>query len=133
MTVRKLGPTENQLHVSVAEYLDWSLLPPAFFTTFPAGWGQLSGWMAQHLKRCHMKAGMPDILVFYNSYCFGIELKAGRNTVSPEQRETFNKLHLAGIRVHVCRSIEDVQLVLLKEHCPVRRLRGVGDGTRESA
>ena len=30
------GPSEGELHASVAHFLDWALLPPAFYSTFPS-------------------------------------------------------------------------------------------------
>lgn len=125
--VRKLGPTENELHVSVANLLDWVLKPPAFWTTFPAGWGKFSGAMAQLLKRMGLKAGMPDILVFYAGECFGIELKTGKNTLTPEQRATHAKLEAAGVLVTVCRSVEDVMIILANSRVPLRNFKVAGD------
>lgn len=127
MTIRKLGPTENELHVSVANLLDWVLQPPAFWTTFPAGWGKFSGMMAQLLKRMGLKPGMPDILVFYAGGCFGIELKTGKNTVAPEQKATHAKLGAAGVQVEVCRSVEDVMIVLANSDLPLRNIKLGGE------
>ena len=127
---RYLGPTESELHLSVANLLDWVLLPPAFYSTFPAGWGVLSPSMAQRLKRSGLKAGMPDMMVFYDGRCFGIELEARKNGLSSEQVITFKKLKEACIRVHVCRSIDDVMHALRYEDVPLRRMYiGDADGT----
>ena len=63
------------LHASVAGQLDWRLKRPAFYTTFPAGWGKLPGMVAGKLKACGLKAGMPDLLVWYEGRTVGIELK----------------------------------------------------------
>jgi hypothetical protein len=117
------GPTETQLHLSVAEFLDWALLPPAFYTTFPAGWGVLSPSMAQRLKKSGLKAGMPDIMVFFGGGCIGIELKTNSNRLSPAQEETFDKLIDAGVYMHVCRSIDDVINVLCTK-VPLRKMTG---------
>lgn len=119
------GREEDLFHLSVANLLDWALKPPAFYTTFPAGWGVLSPSMAQRLKKSGLKAGMPDVLVFYDSSCFGMELKTGKNTMSPMQRETAHKLSLAGVQVHVVRSLQQVLNVLLAHHVPVRQMRDV--------
>jgi hypothetical protein len=120
------GPKEDQLHLSVAQLLDWILLPPAFYTTFPAGWGVLSPMMAQRLKRSGLKAGMPDMLLFYEQRCYGIELKTGKNAVSPDQKETIHRLGNAGVPVWVCRSAEDVIDVLQVIGLPTRPLAGAG-------
>jgi hypothetical protein len=105
---------ESELHVSVAELLDWILIPPAMFTTFPAGWGKLTKATAGRLYASGLKKGMPDILVFDVrqrmdvTKVIGIELKVGIYSVSSAQREMFAKLQAVGIRVYVCRNIEDV-------------------------
>lgn len=118
------GPTESELHLSVANLLDWVLLPPALYTTFPAGWGVLSPSLGQKLRRSGLKPGMPDMMVFYNGRCFGIELKARKNGLSDEQKAMFPKLADAGVPVYVCRSIEAVWEVLVSHDVPLRKVRG---------
>ena len=103
--------------MSVAELLDWILVPPAIFTTFPAGWGKLIKATAGRLYASGMKKGMPDILVFDKFgvaplTVIGIELKVGANSVSSAQRTMFARLQTLGIRVYVCRSQEDVVAAL---------------------
>jgi len=56
--------------------------------------------------------------------CVGIELKAGKNGLTDDQRDMHAKLNAAGIRVYTCRSIEQVWVVLERERVPVRPLRG---------
>lgn len=112
--------------MAVAQLLDWILLPPAFYTTFPAGWGVLSPMMAQRLKKSGLKPGMPDMLLFYEERCYGIELKTGKNAVSPDQKETIRRLGYAGVPVWVCRSVEEVIDVLRVIKLPMRPLAGVG-------
>ncbi|PWT76100.1 MAG: hypothetical protein C5B60_04475 [Chloroflexi bacterium] len=116
----KLEPSETQLHIAVAEFLDWILLPPAMYTTFPAGWGQLGFKTSKQLKRSGLKPGMPDILVLYESRCIFIELKAGKNKLSPVQREMHSKLRDAGFHIYIAKSIEDVITVLVHERIPTR-------------
>jgi hypothetical protein len=118
------NPRESELHASVAEFLDWALLPQeAIYTTFPAGWGKLNKGTAGRLHASGMKRGMPDILVFgRRSRVVGLELKVGANSVTAAQREMFAKLQGIGIRVYICRSIEDVADALKQEQIPCRRL-----------
>lgn len=114
-------PTESQLHQSVAELLDWILIEPAFYTTFPAGWGKLSKGTAGRLFASGLKKGMPDILVFdKNQKVIGIELKAGKNGVSSAQRAMFAQLQAVGITVYVCRTQEDVLAALYRENIACR-------------
>jgi len=103
-----LKTSESDLHVTIAELLDWILVPPAFYTTFPAGWGKLKGQTASRLKKSGLKAGMPDILVFYRGRAMGMELKVTGAVPSSVQRVTCAQLQAAGVPVYVCRSIADV-------------------------
>ena len=122
--------SESELHKSVAELLDWILLPPAMFTTFPAGWGKLSKATAGRLYASGMKKGMPDILVFApvqpphprRSCVIGIELKVGANSTTSAQRDMFAKLQAVGIRVYVCRSQDDVFNALRSADIPCRSI-----------
>lgn len=112
---------EAELHKSVAHFLDWALVPPAFFSTFPAGWGKLSKASAGRLYASGLKAGMPDIFVFGpGRKTVGIELKVPPNTATAVQRTMFAKLQAVGIRVYICRSIEDVVDALGQEGVPCR-------------
>ena len=116
-----LKTSELALHRSVAEFLNWVVLPPAVWTTFPAGWTAMRTGAAGRLKGCGLKAGMPDILVFYNSFVIGIELKV-KTKPSSEQLEMFNKLHAAGVPVSIARSVEDVHQTLVTYKIPLRKI-----------
>jgi hypothetical protein len=125
--------SESELHVSVAALLDWILIPPAFFTTFPAGWGKLGKATAGRLYACGMKKGMPDLLVFdRNRRVVGIELKAGKNGVQSAQRATFAQLQAVNIKVYVCRSLEEVVTALHREGINYKRVNLCQLETKES-
>lgn len=112
--------TELDLHQSVADFLDWILLPPAVWTTFPAGWTGMRTGAAGRLKACGLKAGMPDALIFYDSRTIGIELKA-KTKPSIAQIEMFNKLRMAGVPVHVVTNVEQVPEILITHCIPMRK------------
>ena len=112
--------TEAQLHASVAELLAWILLPPAFYTTFPAGWVKLGKATAGSLKGAGMKPGMPDILIFHKYRVTGIELKVGKAALSPDQFKVHAQLLAAGCKTYVCRCINDVIMALFTEKIPYR-------------
>jgi hypothetical protein len=129
------SPSENQLHQSVAELLDWILISPAMYTTFPAGWGKLTKGTAGRLFASGLKRGLPDIFVFdKNQKVVGIELKA-RTSQSSAQRDMAAKLQAVGITVYVCRSQEDVLAALYRESIACRSIsmKGSSDESRESA
>ena len=116
-----LKATEIDLHRSVADYLNWMVLPPAVWTTFPAGWTAMRPGAAGRLRGCGLKAGMPDILVFYNGSTLGIELKALGGKPTPVQRDMLGKLYTAGVKVHVAHSIDDVHAHLVNHGIPLRK------------
>jgi hypothetical protein len=116
--------SESDLHKSVADLLDWVLVPPAFFTTFPAGWGKLTRRTAGRLNGAGLKPGMPDIFVFPGQgRIVGLELKAYGRGTSDVQDTMHAKLKAAGIPVHVCKSIADVIAALAKERVPFKYVR----------
>lgn len=118
----RLNPTEAQLHAAVADLLNWMLLPPAIWTTFPAGWGKLGRATAGRLKRSGLSSGFPDILIFFNGHCVGVELKAANGVVSKDQHKMFMRLYEAGVRVYICRTTDDVIGVLEQESLPHRQM-----------
>jgi hypothetical protein len=104
--------TEFDLHKAVAQFLDWCLSHPAFYSTFPAGWDRMSKTRAGMLYAAGLKAGMPDILIFHEGRTIGIELKAGKGKLSKIQINTIERLTAAGVFVQVCRSVEEVEETL---------------------
>lgn len=120
------SPTEEQLHRVVSELLDWCLLPPALWTTFPAGWGKLPRATAGRLYACGLKPGLPDIFVFYDGRTIGIELKRVGGKPTKIQQDMHQKLRAAGIMVHLCCSAQDVVLTLKAEGFPLRKMRTEG-------
>lgn len=113
---------ELLLHMAVAEFLDWVVMPPALWTTFPAGWTAMNKGQAGRLKACGLKAGMPDIMVFHDGFTLGIELKAGGHGLTEAQKEMHPKLLAAGVRVCVARSIDVVEHILRVHNIPIRKI-----------
>jgi hypothetical protein len=123
------APTESELHQAVAEFLDVALLPPAVYSTFPAGWGKLSTATAGRLKAAGLKPGLPDLFVFdrHNMIAnrtypkvIGLELKAHGRKPSPAQQLMFPRLRALGIEIYVCECLEDVVEALERERVPLR-------------
>jgi hypothetical protein len=67
---------------------------------------------------------VPDILVFYNTRVYGIELKTDKGVLSKAQVEMFPRLRNAGMIIHVCRNIEDVHDALYNHLIPMRPIHG---------
>lgn len=114
---------EADLHKTVAELLDWVLLPPAFWTTFPAGWGKLGKATAGTLNAAGLKPGFPDILIIFNGRATGLELKAPGGVPSKVQREMHLRLRGAGMMTYVCHSVEEVMEALELASLPRRSLK----------
>ena len=133
LRLRLTEPTEAQLHATVAQYLDWALMPPALYTTFPAGWGVLTKSTAGRLRGAGLKQGIPDILVWFNGFTLGIELKSYTGRLTPVQSAMHEKLRAAGVRVVVCNSLMEVIDALEMFSIPLRRTKGASDAKRETA
>ena len=114
---------EADLHRQVCDYLGLALLPPAWFTTFPADGATRRG-------RIGLKRGVPDILIVHEGRAYWIELKAAGGRVSANQGETILAIEAAGARAYVCRSLEDVVIGLRCWAIPIRGGWILGPGVR---
>jgi hypothetical protein len=112
--------TEYSLHRTVADLLDWLLLPPTVWTTIPSGWGKLPPATAGMLRACGLKPGMPDLMVFHPGLVFGIELKVKGNYQSAAQLDMQARLSAVGIAVFVARSVDEVITILQQQGIPIR-------------
>jgi hypothetical protein len=128
-------PPEDDLHAAVAQALDVLLLPPAQWTTFPAGHIELTGQAAAKLARLGLKRSWPDILVLHG-VLHGVELKRHGGTLSRTrtvrtrrgrlrlvegQRDVFPRLEAAGMKLAVCDSVDAVLAQLAAWGVPMRR------------
>lgn len=114
---------EAALHRSVANFLRTALKPPTLFTTFPAGGGgKVRG---AQLKALGMAKGWPDLIVIHPALhpgytlLVGLELKARRGRLSPEQIAMQGAFGRAGAFYFVCRSVEDVEAALWEAQVPL--------------
>jgi hypothetical protein len=127
-------PPEDDLHAAVADALDVLLLPPAVWTTFPAGHMPLPPQFAAKLARLGLKRSWPDILVLHRNL-YGIELKRPGEGLSiartvrtrrgglrfvEGQRETFPKLEAAGMQIAACSTVVAVLDALAAWGIPLR-------------
>lgn len=129
---------ETPFHASVAQALDKLLLPPAVWTTFPAGSVPLPPQFAAKLARLGLKRGWPDILVVHAGRIYGIELKrvggrlsatrtvrtrSGAQRVLDGQADAFPRLEAAGMQIAVCTSLDEVLAHLRIWGVPMVRVR----------
>lgn len=79
--------------------------------------GRRNAREAAFLKSEGVTAGIPDLFLAEGRHGFHglfIEMKAGRNTATPAQKEMMVRLGLAGYLCVVCRSFEDFQIEVMK-------------------
>jgi hypothetical protein len=109
---------EQALQRQIVGYLQWALAPPAMFTSFPAGGGGAARGKA--LKATGLKAGMPDIQIFYDGRVWLLELKTEKDAVhkvrkgvvSKVQEDTHKELLAAKQLVAVARSLDEFRALL---------------------
>lgn len=125
---------EDDIHQAVANALRTLVLPPAEWSCFPAGNIPLPPQWTAKLLRFGLQPGWPDFLVLHGSI-FGIELKRVGGKLSKTrlvrtrrgawrevigQEETFPRLERAGMRIAVCRSVDEVLAALRAWGVPLR-------------
>ena len=130
-----LLPPEDDLHAAVTQALDLLLLPPAQWTTFPAGHVELTGQAAANLARPGLKRNWPDLWVLHG-VLHGIELKCqggqlsrtrmvrtrrGRLRIVEGQRDVFPRLEAAGMKLTTYDSVSAVLAALAAWGVPLRR------------
>ena len=127
MTRRRANP-EDVLHRAVADYLrgvkyrdkfvGGALPADAAWTTIPAGGGgKIRG---AKLKAQGYHKGWPDLEILYGGRSHYIELKTAGKYPDPAQRQCHMKLREAGARVAICRSVPEVEGVLVGWGIPLR-------------
>lgn len=114
---------EAALHRATANFLRAALKPPTVWSTVPSGGGgRVRG---AQLKAMGLAKGLPDILVVHPalspgySLVVGLELKARRGRLSPEQVAMQAAFGRAGGWYFVCRSLEDVEAALWEAQVPL--------------
>jgi len=132
MKVKKIYPTESKLHESVAQLLHLRLHESVIWTTVENSnqQGGVAGVIKQaKLKKKGVKAGWPDIQIFWHSdyyanfSCIMIELKSQTGPVQKHQTALHKELKAKlGVPTFICRSIDDVEKVLIDESVPLKNV-----------
>jgi hypothetical protein len=109
-----MAQLERDLHRAVGDYLNACLMPPAFWTTFPADGATRRG-------RIGLVRGVPDILIIYQGRAYWLELKGPRGKLSDNQLGTIGKIRDAGSCVASdVRTLEKAVSVLEQWGIPTR-------------
>jgi hypothetical protein len=99
--------TEANLQKAAARVLDLK----GIVWTHVANERKTSPMHGRHLKMQGVKAGVPDILIFEpkgNFNGLALELKVGRNKLTPNQKEWEVKLGSCGWKFALCTTIDQV-------------------------
>ena len=102
---------EQQIHRAVVSHLNWRAMPGVFFFHCPNG-GYRSKTEGAIFKGLGVRAGIPDLVIFYRSQIFGLELKTSYGRLSPSQRLCMNAMEMAGARVAIAHSLDEALITL---------------------
>ena len=109
---------EDRLHCQIAGYLRLAEPPGFFWTSIEnRGEGQREG---ARRKRRGCRAGVPDILTIYQGRVLFLEVKTPKGRLSPNQKERIPEIELAGARVVIVRSVDDIFEALKEAGVPVK-------------
>lgn len=97
---------EQKLHIAVAEYLKLVLLPQTFWTSIDHAGGGFT--VGRYRKARGVKKGLPDIYILNNGWSYHIELKTEGGKLEPEQLACHQWIVMAGGKIAICRSVNDV-------------------------
>jgi len=115
---KKRERPEQKFQQQVAQFLSVALPEKCFWSAIGhGGGGKVRGAI---LKSMGLKAGIPDIIIIYRGYFFGIELKAGKGVLSQAQKDTHQEITKAGGVVAPCKSLGDVADFLALVGIPLR-------------
>lgn len=115
----KYKSPERGLQLAVVKYLDQALPEDAIYHHSPNR--ALRGPIEiSYYKRLGTKFGWPDIEIIYRGWAYGIELKAGKGSLTKSQGLVHADLSRAGLHVAICTSVDEVQAALDGWSIPVR-------------
>lgn len=121
--IKKATP-EYVVHKAIAEYLELVLMPPAFFHTTENSnhQGGTSGMIKQMRDRARgVKAGFPDLLIFYAGGVLAVEVKRFGKNATPTQIEMHERLFTNKIPTEVVHDVNEMNLALVKHGVPLKR------------
>ena len=118
------GPSEQQIHVAIAQFLDVALPAGAWHTALDSS-SKSSAVAGAQLKARGGKKGTPDHLVLWHGGVLFLEVKTRKGRASPEQFAVRDALQANGCHWALVRSVEDVETVLRETGWPMRATCGV--------
>jgi len=113
---RRLRP-EDRLHANVCDYILFKY-PGAKIHHSPNE-GKRTAFERYLLKVLHVSSGFPDLLVFYKGVVIAIELKAGKNTLTTNQRNWLLLLHQY-FPAACCRDFDEATRFIDSQFLPIK-------------
>ena len=121
--------TENALHRACVQFLRLYEARGLLTFTHPANGAHKSPATAGLMKALGQQAGVSDLLVWaVGARHFAVEIKTDRGRVSAAQAAWMDRMTHLGFRVHVCRSLEGLQAILVAEGLPKLGTLSAGSG-----
>lgn len=111
---KKAAP-EFQLNLATVQFLDLFLPRDAIYHHSPNELdmaGQDAARQIAKARKMGTRKGWPDLEIIWRGRIYFIELKAGDNDLSQDQKDTRDALILAGSTVAVCRTVTHVEEAL---------------------
>lgn len=112
---KKPGHPESELQRACVRWFRMQY-PQHLLFHIPNG-GRRNAREAAFLKSEGVTAGIPDLFLAVGRHGFNglfIEMKAGRNTATPAQKEMMGRLYRAGYHCVVCRSFDEFRDEVMK-------------------
>jgi hypothetical protein len=103
---------EDIFQMQVAQYLH--LQYPNLLWWHTANERKTSPQAGARLKKKGVRAGVADILIFSGGEKYAIELKCGKNTLSPHQERFANDWQNEGGHIVTCYNLDEVISALVK-------------------
>ncbi len=113
---------EQSFQISLVRDLRYLLTPNTFMTHFPAGGG--GGMRGVFLKAAGLIAGCPDLLLIHQGCAYWLELKVGKNKLTPAQIACHRALKAAGSSVETVRNLDEALECLALWGVPTRIKHG---------
>lgn len=119
----KRNTPEQDLQKAVVAYLDLCLDPEEVIFTAINPVPAKSKAVAGLSKALGLRAGIPDIALWWAGKAALIEMKAMTGTWSPAQKDMIRRFRKCGIETRTCRSLAEVDLALDDLGVPHRRVQ----------
>lgn len=106
--------TEDQIHISILDYLAWALPTRATPVWHTPNGGARDARDGAKMKKLGTRAGFPDLAFLHNGTFYALEVKSGVGQQRQNQLSWETHITNAGGFYEVVRSIDDARAALIK-------------------